>query len=453
MTKFPFQLSIHCIFPKNKKEILTCRALLRVIPGNRDVYEASWNDSAVIAKVFSHKIKAKRHLRREWRGLNLLQERRLSSIKPLFYGRTDDGRWAVVVEKILDSVQALEFFDKITEKARKFDLLRLICKEIARQHEKGILQRDLHLGNFLLRGEEVFSLDPGQMQFFSHPISRKIGLSQLATLACFLPDDDTVSVIRLCDGYILDRGWQCEKSDERFLQKQRTVKRRRAIRKGLKKTLRTSKRYQRIRVGEYYSVYDRDFISGADPVDFMGRIDMLMDAGNVLKNGSTCYVSHILWNNNAVVVKRYNHRSFIHSIRHTIKRSRARRGWLHGHRLEMFNIRTPKPLAYIEKRRGPFVWKSYLVTEYIGGQKLHDFLQDTKVNEDLRSKAIQQVMDVIDRLGKYRITHGDLKHTNILIVSGPVLTDLDSMQISCWNWLYKRRRAKDISRFSKPKGH
>ena len=58
-----------------------------------------------------------------------------------------------------------------------------------------------------------------------------------------------------------------------------------------------------------------------------------------------------------VVVKRYNHKGFTHSLRHTIKKSRAHRGWLHGHRLVMLDIATPKPLAYIEQIKEKLIWK------------------------------------------------------------------------------------------------
>ena len=82
-----------------------------------------------------------------------------------------------------------------------------------------------------------------------------------------------------------------------------------------------------------------------------------------LKNGNTYFVSRINLAGREIVVKRYNHKEVIHSVRQTIKRSRARRGWLHEHRLRMLNIATPRPLAYIESRRGMVVWKSYLVTQ------------------------------------------------------------------------------------------
>ncbi len=108
------------------------------------------------------------------------------------------------------------------------------------------------------------------------------------------------------------------------------------------------------------------------------------------------------------------------------------------------------PLAYIELRRELLVWQSYLVTKYVEGQKLYDFLRNSNVADEQRSIAMQQVKNLLDKMGKCRITHGDLKHTNILITdNGPVLTDLDAMKTHKWNWAYKIRREKHIGRLEK----
>jgi len=448
MAKFPFQLLIKSASWKNRDESLTCTALLRAIPGRREVYDALWDGRGVIVKVFSHKISAKRHLKREWRGLSLLQRRGLSSPAPLFYGRTEDGQWAVVVEKIADMSTVLDVLGETTDEAKKLRLLALVCKELAEQHNKGVLQKDLHLGNFLLGDDKVFALDPGQMRFFSRKIGRKRCISQLALLMGYLSVGDTKSMAELCEAYAQERGWRFGRSDEALLQKQLSVHRKKGVNKGLKKCLRTNKRHLRIKSGRYVAVFERCFCKGAEPLDFVEQIDALMDDGRILKNGNTCYVSGITWNGREVVVKRYNHKDFIHSLRHTIKRTRACRGWLNGHRLGMLNIATPKPLAYIERRRGMLVWESYLVTEYVKGQRLYDFLRDDNVPEQQRTKLIQQVAELLEKLGKYRITHGDLKHTNILITdNGPVLTDLDGMKVHRFKWLFGVGQAKDIGRF------
>jgi len=474
MAKFPFQLLIKNASSKNKEECLTCTTLLRAIPGRREVYDALWDGRGVVVKVFSHKISAKRHLKREWRGLSKLAARGLNSPEPLFTGQTEDGQWAVVVEKVANVSTVLDVLGETMDKAKNLDLLVLVCKELAKQHNKGVLQKDLHLGNFLLDpvrnstreesgapgqegkisngvgGDKVFALDPGQMRFFSRQIGRKKGISQLASLVCYLPASDTKSIARLCEEYARVRGWRFRRSDEALFQKQLSVHRKKGIKRGLKKCLRTSKRHLRIKSGMYLAVFDKSFCQGAEPLDFIEQIDALMDKGRILKNGNTCYVSGVTWNGKDVVVKRYNHKGFIHSLRHTIKKSRARRGWLHGHRLGMLNIATPKPLAYIERRRGMLVWESYLVTECVEGQKLYDFLRDDNVTEQQRSKRVEQIRELLDKLGKYRIAHGDLKHSNILLAeNGAVLTDLDGMKVYRWNWTYMVRRRKELGRFSK----
>ena len=450
MDKFPFQLLIKPAPSKNQTESVLCTALLRAIPGRREVYEASWNGKSVIVKVFSHKISAKRHLKKEWQGLNLLQSKGLNAPQPLLYGQTEDGQQAVVMEKIVNSTTVLDALRKTPDKTKKLQLLVLVCKELARQHSKGVFQKDLHLGNFLLSGDNVFVLDVGQTRFFPREITRNRSISQLALLSGCLPANDTASLATLCEEYFRARGWQFGKPDELLFQKQLTVRRKRTIRKGLKKCLRTGKRYLKIKTGEYLAVFDRSLCRQDQPLDFIEQIDALMDKGQILKNGNTCFVSHLRWNDKDIVVKRYNHKGFIHSLRHTIKGSRARRGWLHAHRLTMLQVPTPKPLAYIEQYSGPLVWKSYLVTEYVQGQKLYNFLQDSKVTDEQRSKITTQVNELLDKLGKYHITHGDLKHTNILITdNGLVLTDLDGMKVHKWNWTCNLRLAKDVDRFTK----
>ena len=450
MAEFPFQLLIKRTYPEKRTERLLCTALLRVVPGRRKVYDAMWNDKSVIAKVFSHKISARRHLKREWQGLSLLQKRELSSPAPLFYGKTENGLWAVVVEKIAESSTVFDIFQETHEPAKKLDLLALVCKELAKQHDKGVLQKDLHLGNFLLGEDKVFALDTGQMRFSRRELDKKNSIPQLAMLASFLPDTNTESIATLCEEYFKARGWHFGKPDESSFQKQLAAHRNRMLRKGLKKCLRTSKRLLQIKTGRYIAVFYRAFCQKAEPLDFIEQIDAMMDEGQILKKGKTCYVSRLMWNGKDVVVKRYNHKGLIHSLRHTIKKSRARKGWLHTHHLETLNIAAPRPLAYIEHRRGLLIWKSYLVTEYVEGQKLYNFLQDDNITEQRRLNEIQRVMKLLDKLWKYRITHGDLKHTNILITdNGPMITDLDGMKVHKWTWIYKHRRRKDLRRFSK----
>lgn len=380
----------------------------------------------------------------------MLESHGISAPEPLFYGNTEDGHWVVVAQKIPESSTILDIFLKTSDPSKKLSLLVLICREMAKQHIKGILQKDLHLGNFLLREDKIFALDAGQMQFLQHEAGRKSSISQLAMLAFYLPDSDTPSITAFCEEYFKARGWRFGKADQTLFQKQLAAHQRKMVRKGLKKCMRTGKRQFRVKTSRYIAIFDKVFCPETKLPAFIEELDKLMDEGQILKNGNTCYVSRLILNGRDVVVKRYNHKSFIHSLRHTIKKSRARRGWLQGHRLGMLNIATPKPLAYIELLTKKLIWKSYLVTEYIDGQKLYDFLQNSNVTEEQRLIIIQKTEELLDKMGRYHITHGDLKHTNILIKdNGPVLTDLDGMKAHKLTWTFKSARSKDLRRFIK----
>ena len=465
MTKFPFQLSIKCIYPNKQTDSLSCTALLRAIPNRRHVYDALWNDRNVIVKVFLHYISAKRHLRREWRGLSELKERGLSSPAPLFFGRTENGNWALVIEKIVDSSTALDVFNRTEEKDNRLDLLVLVCKELVKQHDKGVVQKDLHLGNFLWQKGKLYTLDTAQISLFSSEIGRKKSISQLALLACILPDSDTESISRLFKEYFKARRWDSGNSDRALFQKQLIAQRKRTIKHGLKKCLRTNKRHLRIEVRSQKSeirnlasglcplssvaVFDRGFCLGIEPIDFIQQLDTLMNKGNILKQGNTSFVSHLIWNDKDIVVKRYNHKGLIHSLRHTLKWSRAKRGWLNGHRLLMLNMATPKPLAFIEQYKGLLLWNSYLITEYVNGPMLYNFRRDGNVTEKENATVNQQVLEMLDNLGKYKISHGDLKHSNILVTNkGPMIPDLDGMKVHKSSLMYKVRKAKDMANFA-----
>jgi tRNA A-37 threonylcarbamoyl transferase component Bud32 len=379
MVQFPFQLSIKNNLENCREESVRCTALLRAIKGRRKVYDALWNGRVVILKVFSDRISGRCHLKREWQVMKILQERGLNSPEPLFYGRTDGGRWAMVMEKLIDGETALEAVVDAGSGAEKLNILINVCRELAGQNSRGVLQRDLYLGNFLISSNNVFALDAGQMRILRREAGKKRSMRQLAVLGCSFDESDTEGIGELYREYHLCRGWEFSKKDEESLGKLVRKYRQKAIRKKLKKSLRTGKRHLRIKGDGYSAVFDKEFCEGVEPADFIRQIDALMDRGQILKRGRTCYLSRVCWNNKDVVVKRYNHKGFFHSVRQTIKLSRARRRWLNGQRSGMLNIATPKPVAFIERLKGLIIWNSYLVTEYVEGQKISRSMKDNIV--------------------------------------------------------------------------
>ncbi|MHC4645020.1 MAG: lipopolysaccharide kinase InaA family protein, partial [Planctomycetota bacterium] len=405
---------------------VTCVGLLRSVGGKRQVYDALWGNRPVILKAFSDRIKAKYHMNREWRGLELLLQRGLNSPTPLFKGRSERLGWVVVTEKITNAMNVREAWDKTRDVNEMRDLLPKVARELAKQHNKGVLQKDLHLGNLMIRQDKIFALDPAQMRFLSREVGKRRAIAQLGLLASTLSSTENDMLADVCEVYMQVRSWKLSAPDIAAISRKAARCRRKGITRALRKCLRTSSRYQRLNTYNHRGVAIREFFEKVDFGALAGSIDKGMQGGHVLKNGNTCRVSHVGLGGEEVVIKRYNHKGIIHSLRHTIKGSRARRGWLHANRLTLLNIATPKPLAYLEHRIGPIVWKSYLITEYVEGQSLYHFLRDDAKSQQERARLNEQLRKLVEELGRHHITHGDLKHTNILVTAnGPVLTDLD----------------------------
>lgn len=178
-------------------------------------------------------------------------------------------------------------------------------------------------------------------------------------------------------------------------------------------------------------------------------LDEAMNRGEILKNGSKSFVSHVTLGDAEVVIKGYRHLGLLHSIRHTFKGSRAKQAWLTAKRLCDLEIPTPRPLAYIDEYKGSLLWRSCFIYEYISGPGLPTVLHDPSVSEQRKRGLINQVLHMLARLSENGISHGDLKHTN-MICSGDhvVFIDLDAMQRVLGPGFLKRfRYERDKARF------
>jgi len=198
----------------------------------------------------------------------------------------------------------------------------------------------------------------------------------------------------------------------------------------------------------YRGLFDRRLADGEPMQEFVRRVDALMEQGQVLKRDHASFVSRVRWNGHDLVVKRYNHRGLWHSLRHTIKGSRARRNWRNAHRLLSLKIVTPEPLAYLEEYRRALLWQSYLVTRFVAGSRVRDVLRDETAGAAEKKGINDQVLTLLRVMAEHGISHGDMKHSNILYDgTGIVLTDLDAMRSGGIGWLRRRRYERDVHRY------
>jgi len=443
-----FELVINGIAPDKKQYTVFCEELLRDVPGKRSVYRGKWQNKPVIIKIFKKCFGSKRRLLAEWQGLNELKKRNINTAEAYFYGRCENGDWVLVLEEICDSATALDKFEFAETSEAKLEIIEMLVDELAKLNKAGIVQADLHLGNFLIRGATVYPLDTAGMKFLSDSLDRNESIKQIALLCWYIPAGAAEFYDRFLDQYAKSRGWKFDEKDKASACLYADKHNIKAVKKGLRKCLRTSKRQIKIKIKNYMAVFDRDFHSKIDVKSLMEKIDEIMGTGRILKNGRTCFVSSFNYQGVEVVAKRYNNKGFLHTVRQTIKRSRARKAWLNGHLLQMLKINTPKPLAFIIVYKNSLIWKSYILTEFVDGINLHHYFQQNVTGENEKQKIKNGLNSIVDTLHQNRITHGDIKKSNILIADSRIcITDLDAMIRHKPASLYLHHKNKDMRRF------
>lgn len=113
------------------------------------------------------------------------------------------------------------------------------------------------------------------------------------------------------------------------------------------------------------------------------------------------------------------------------ERSRAQRAHLAAHRLQAIGVLAPRPLGYLERRRGPRRHPSFCVYEHLAGRTLLE-VAASRAGPGQRSARwvlLRQVADLYARLHQHGIFHADLHAGNLLVTEhGLAPIDLVSLR-------------------------
>lgn len=201
--------------------------------------------------------------------------------------------------------------------------------------------------------------------------------------------------------------------------------------------------YQILRSWHQFSICCRDESDLLAPI--LASPDAWMAKGRQLKDGAGTRLALIEYAGQQFVLKRYNIKGLWHGLGRGIRPSRAWRCWLDGHALRSFGIATPRPVAVIEQRLGPWRRAAWLLCEYCPGERISTYWQS---DERPSETELAVVESLFHGLRQFRISHGDMKKNNILWHEGRlVLIDLDSMRRHRWHWAFAAAHAKDRARF------
>lgn len=408
---------------------LECDKLIRKIEGKREVYSGKLDGKDVIVKVFLSKLHGFLNYKRELNGFQKLLAAGISTAQILANGKNEHGKFVLVLEKIQNSVDVFSLINN-EENEEALKAANEVFRCLAKMHQYGIEQHDLHFGNFLWDGQEIYALDPAEIKFHKNQLLQKQRINQLAILLASHSICNADLRKDFIQSYFQETGENCSDCLMQLIETtvlQKTIKK---IPKTLKKTLRSSKRYRKVQADGFTGIFNKEFFTETNLEAFMQNLNSTMEESDILKRGNTCFVSKIKVNGHDAVVKRYNNKGLWHSIRQTFKRGRARKCWLFGHRLSMLDIPSAKPLAFINFRKNGLLWQSYIINEFVAGQELTNVITSNDYSKQQKEDLVCKSKELLKALIQFNITHGDMKTGNVMIKdNAPILIDLDSMKL------------------------
>lgn len=425
---------------------------VRTVPGKRLVCRGIWQQQPVFAKIFIG-ASAARHAARDAAGVRLLQAAQIDTPELLYAGAlaADDGIPVNVLlyAAVEAGMNAEELWPHLDEN-EKLTLATRLVATVARHHSAGLMQTDLYLKNFLVEGARIYSLDGDGMRRLPALFARSAALENLALLLSKFDVLETDAWLLLLLQTYAEHHAEHPLLDAHDMEQRTARHRRKAVRiYAERKVLR--------QCTDVVVRHDwRQFLavarSSAESV-LVPRLRQAPDAlveGEAcqrLKSGNTCTVSLVQIDDRKYVVKRYNIKSLRHWLSRFWRPSRAAVSWINAHRLLMYGIATPAPVALLERRFGPLRERAYFVAAYVDTPDIAEWLQAAAVTEQQRQAGLRALARLMYKLQRLQIVHGDLKSSNIhMDGTRPLLIDLDSLRELRCRRAFEAGHVRDLNR-------
>ncbi len=384
----------------------------RTVARIKDFYVKIFRHSNLIGKL---KLRFHNMPRREWENARKLHNLTELTTEPIAYG--ESGNFSYFVSESLQPCEPFSvFIDKnlsqLSSKQKKQLSIRFL-EFLGKLRESGFFQPDFHLDNILVKetaeGYRFYIVDLHRASFARAPLTFSRWAEQLTyILPCF-------EFLQYTD---LRRFWVILKTrypvmDEyfsRILEGSYARMRRHWCKKD-RKLLTNSHKI----LHQKFQGYLKD-----EKIPEALRTDLLEEPENLFRFSTYTYkdsrsakISIIEYQKKRYIFKRYNRRGLLHTLKYTLRKSRALTHWEKSIKFAARSLPTPEILAALEERKSGILKRSYILSELVGkgAENFEAHLQYLEINSPESLKHITLLLWEMHQRGIY---HGDAKVSNFI---------------------------------------
>jgi tRNA A-37 threonylcarbamoyl transferase component Bud32 len=171
--------------------------------------------------------------------------------------------------------------------------------------------------------------------------------------------------------------------------------------------------------------------------------------GTILKKGSRSTVARVDIEGTSFVLKTYKLMSIHKRIRYALTESRCFQSWRLAQMMRSLGVEAATPWAVIEEYHTGLPGRAMLVLEEVPGKSLGQFVKEQIHSEGDLEIIASKLRQIFALLRSARITHGDLKASNILVDHHlePRFVDTDGARLHFSALSYNKAQARDQKRF------
>lgn len=370
---------------------------------------------------------------------------RLPSVKSMVF----EGCCIVAMDipPTVEIVRGARAFATLPFDARKGIVLR-IMKVLGAMHRSGIGSHDLGIAGFLsARGNlDFIPLQPLNRFSQKGGVPSNIAIKNLAQVLAQLPPDFDRELGELCAVYAVSAGADSPPVDQ--IRKWCFRYRSKFVHRRFKEVEKTSRDFAVFHTLRRTTIISRNHLGGL--ANLLNDPESCMTMGTPLKLGTANTVVTLDLDERRYTIKRYNLKNWRFLFSRLLKYSRPLKAWRGIHAFHFFGVPTAEPIALIRERFGPLYFRAWLVTDYIEAPHLGVYFSKSLNLSALPETEADKLKGFFRRMTAARLSHGDLKCTNLLWNEnhGPVSIDMDAARYHGNNKRsFKRKWRKDRRRF------